>query len=206
LRAKHLVIPILLALTGCGAQAAEAPTAQAVSAADLASLLEGEFTTAPSAADSETPPPRPAREFYETSKRVEAASLGPNVVYAELREGGADGHMLWQRLFALTLDADTGRITMTPYSFANGGQMAGEATDPKPLATLLPADLKPLQGGCVVTWRRTEDGFDGMAQPGPCPGAKPDNSPELAPVLSVTKTSLTDRLDGDGDMMFRRLR
>ncbi len=206
MRATYLVTPILLALTGCGAQAAEAPTSQAVSVTDLASLLEGEFTTAPTASDTDTAAPPPDHVFYETAKRVEAASLGPNVVYAELREGGSDGHVLWRRLFALTLEADTGRITMTPYGFANGGQMAGEATDPKPLATLLPADLKPLQGGCVVTWRRTEDGFDGMAQPGPCPGAKPDNSPELAPVLSVTKTSLTDRLDGDGDMMFRRLR
>jgi hypothetical protein len=208
-RAKHLVIPVMLALTGCGARAAEAPISQMSSVADLASLLEGEFTTAPSAANPDAAVPRPEHVFYETAKRVDVPSLGPAVVYAELREGASDGHVLWQRLFALNLDGETGRITMTPYGFANGGQMEHAATDSKPLATLRPADLKPQSGGCVVTWHRIEDGFEGTGQPGACPGAKPDNAKDPAPVLSVTKTSLTDRLDSgpaDTDLVFRRLR
>ncbi len=208
LRLKILLVPVVLALGGCGAQAAEVPTAQAVSVADLASLLEGEFTTAPSASDPNAAPAQ-GTVYYIESKRVQVPALGTGAVYGELREGTRDGHIVWQRLFALKLDSDSGRITMTPYSFANSGQMANAAMDPKPLAKLQPADLKPLQGGCVVTWHRTEGAFDGMAAPGPCPAAQPDSSTNPTPVLTVSKTGLVDRLEnlgGSEELDFRRLR
>jgi hypothetical protein len=205
---KYLVIPAALALAGCNAQAAENSSSTVASTADLASLLEGEFTTAPSAADPESAgAPSPANTLYVLSKRVDVPSLAHDVVYMEERSNSHDGPILWQRLDALRLDEDTGRITMTPYGFANQGQLAGAPLDAKPLATLKPADVKQIEGGCVVTWRRTEDGFAGMGQPGPCPGAKPDNSANPAPVLTVTKTSLTDGLESkNGDIVFRRVR
>ena len=205
---KYLVLPIMMmSLTGWTAGAAEAPSTQVAAVGDLASLLEGEFTTAPAAADAVGSTPQQSKVLYELAKRVDVPALGTDVVYAELREGARDGHIVWQRLYGLTLDAGSGHITMKPYSFANTAQLAGSAMDTKPLAKLQPADLKPLRGGCVVIWRRVEDGFDGSAQQGSCAGARPDDSAEDTPALAVSKSGLTDRLEGKGsEIVFRRVR
>jgi len=211
LRSTYLILSAALTFTPA-AQAAEPPAGQVGSVADLASLIEGEFTTAPATTGPAAAGPTAAapggRVLYDISKRVDVPALGHDAVYSELREGGPDGKLVWQRLYALQLDNDTGRIIMTPYSFANPQDLAGASKDPTPLAKLKPADLKPQPGSCIVTWHRTEDGFAGTAKPGSCKSAAADKDASIQPAIEVTKTNLTERMEiaaKDNPLVFRRL-
>ncbi len=208
MRLTYLILPAALGLAAGGGRAVEAPTSQVASVEDLASLFEGEFTTAPAAAAGTPAPSAGDRVLYDLSKRVDVPALGRDVVYSEMREGAPDGKLVWQRLYALKLDSDTGRIVMTPYSFANPQDLAGASKDTKPLAKLQPADLKPQQGGCVLTWHRIENGFAGTVKPGSCKNAPPEGNTSLQPVITVTKTELTEQLDNPqspNPLVFRRL-
>ena len=209
MRITLAALPVALVLA-CGAQAAEAPTVTVASVSDLASLFEGEFTTLPSTASAAKPP---ANVLYNLAKRVHVPSIGDEVVYAEQHQQKPDGPMQWQRLYAFKLDDDQGMIVMTPYDFANGQQLKGAYADPTPLAKLQPAALKQQPDGCVVLWRRAENGFQGMLKPGSCKdapsgGDAKDKSLVGKPAITVTKTEYTEQPQGGSDtpVVFRRLR
>ena len=215
MRITLAALPVALVLA-CGgltmareAGAAEAPTVTVASVSDLASLFEGEFTTLPATASAAKPPPN---VLYNLAKRVHVPSLGDEVVYAEQHAQRPDGPMQWQRLYAFKLDNDQGLIVMTPYDFANGQQLKGAYADPTPLAKLQPAALKQQPDGCVVLWRRAENGFQGTLKPGTCkdaPSAPKDSSKDLIgkPAITVTKTEYTEQPQGGSDtpVVFRRL-
>ncbi len=208
MRLSHAVLPVAFALSACGAGAADVPSITVASVADLASLFEGEFTTLPAAASAINPP---ANVLYNLAKRVHIPSLGDEVVYAEQHEQRPDGPMLSQRLYAFKLDSDQGAIVMTPYDFGNGQQLKGAYADPTPLAKLQPAALKQQPDGCVVLWRRAENGFQGSLKPGSCkeaPSAAKDIDKSLAgkPAITVTKTDYTEQAGNAAPVVFRRLR
>jgi hypothetical protein len=209
------VLPVALALA-CGsltvagsAGAADAPTVTVASVADLASLFEGEFTTLPATASAAKPPPN---VLYNLAKRVHVPSLGDEVVYAEQHQQRPDGPMQWQRLYAFKLDDDLGMIVMTPYDFANGEQLKGAYADPAPLAKLQPTALKQQPNGCVVLWRKAENGFQGTLKPGSCKDAPSSGDKDKSlmgkPAITVTKTEYTEQPQGGSDtpIVFRRLR
>ena len=209
MRITLAALPIALVLA-CGAKAADAPTATVASVSDLASLFEGEFTTLPAAASATKPPPN---VLYNLAKRVHVSSIGDEVVYAEQHTQGRDGPMQWQRLYAFKLDDDLGLIVMTPYDFTNGQQLKGAYADPTPLAKLQPAALKQQPDGCVVLWRKAENGFQGTLKPGSCKDAPigadaKDKSLVGKPAITVTKTQYTEQPQGGSDtpIVFRRLR
>jgi hypothetical protein len=209
MRITFAALPVAL-LLACGAQAAEAPTVTVASVADLASLFEGEFTTLPATASATKPPPN---VLYNLAKRVHIPSLGDEVVYAEQHQQRPEGPMQWQRLYAFKLDTDQGLIVMTPYDFANGQELKGAYADPTPLAKLQPAALKQQPDGCIVLWRKAENGFQGTLKPGSCKdaaAAPKDATKDLIgkPAITVTKTSYTELpQSGSGaPVVFRRLR
>ena len=209
MRLTYAVLPIVLALSGPAAMAADAPSVTAASVSDLASLFEGEFTTLPDAATAANPPPH---ALYNLAKRVQVPSLGTDVVYAEQHETSPQGPMLWQRLYAFKLDDDLGMIVMTPYDFSNGQQLKGAYTDPTPLAKLEPAALKQQPNGCVVLWHRAETGFEGVLKPNSCkdaPSAPKDVAQSAVgkPAITVTKTQYTEQPQGGSDtpIVFRRI-
>lgn len=190
-----------LALSAGLARAAGTEALTVSTVGDLASLLEGEFTTEPAAPDQAG-----GHVYYELAKRVDVPALDHDVVYSELREGGPEGRIVRQRLYALKLD-DSGKIVMTAYSFANGAELAGALANRAPLAKLAPADLKP--EGCKLTWRKTDAGFDAVIPPLSCPTAPAKSAGESAAVMSVTKTAFAVPVDGDAGQSpttFRRLR
>jgi hypothetical protein len=200
-----IIIAAALTLLPTLARAQESPSTSVSAVGDLASLLEGEFTTQPSPADATgTPPAGPV--YYELAKRVDVPALSHDAVYSELRQGGPDGRIVRQRLYALKLD-DSGAIAMTAYSFANGAELAGADADRTPLAKLAPADLRP--EGCTLDWRSTGNGFEGSMRPLSCPAAPAKSSADSTPVMQVSKTGLALPVDADSGRtptMFRRLR
>jgi hypothetical protein len=211
MRPTLAVLPIALALA-CGgiipAGAADAPTMTVASVSDLASLFEGEFTTLPATAGTAKPP---SNVLFNLAKRVHVAALGDDAVYAEQHAQKPDGPMQWQRLYAFKLDDDSGTIVMTPYDFANGQQLKGAYADPTPLAKLQPDALKQQPDGCVVVWRRAENGFQGTLKPGSCkdaPAESKDRSLVGKPAITVTKTEYTEQPQGGSGtpIVFRRLR
>jgi hypothetical protein len=189
------------------ARAAGTETMSVSAVGDLASLLEGEFTTEPSATNATAGQKPAGRTYYELAKRVDVPALGHDVVYSELREGGPEGRIIRQRLYALSLD-DSGKIVMTSYSFANGAELAGSHANRAPLAKLAPADLK--QEGCKLTWRKTEAGFEAIIPPLSCTSAPTSKSAdEKTPTMGVSKTALAVPVDSDNGQTpttFRRLR
>jgi hypothetical protein len=202
-RIAHLAAIAFLLSPGL-ARAADTQTDTVSLVGDLASLLEGEFTTQPAPDDSTVGAKTVANIYYELAKRVEVPTLGHDVVYAELRQGGADGKILRQRLYALKTDDQDGAITMTTYEFANGAELAGSETNRTPLAKLAPSDLKPV--ACKVSWRKTEAGFEGTVAPQSCPTAPAKSD---GPVVGVSKTALSMPVDSDvgpPSKTFRRLR
>jgi hypothetical protein len=208
MRLTHAVLPLALALGAFGAKAADAPTMTVASVSDLASLFEGEFTTLPATASTSNPP---ASVLYNLSKRVHIPSLGEEVVYAEQHQQRADGPMLWQRLYAFRLDGDQGVIVMTPYDFANGQKLKGAYADPTPLAKLEPGAVKQQPDGCVVVWRRAENGFQGTLKPDSCKDAPSASDKDKSligkPAITVAKTEYTEQPPGGGvPVVFRRLR
>jgi hypothetical protein len=213
MRLFHAVLPIALAVSAGAAKAADSPTMAVASVADLASLFEGEFTTLPASANAANAANPPPHVLYNLAKRVHVPSLGDEVVYAEQHERTPDGPMLSQRLYAFKLDDDMGLIVMTPYDIGNGQQLKGAYADPAPLAKLQPASLKQQPNGCIVLWRRAENGFQGTLKPGSCkdaPSGAKDKDKSLVgkPAITVTKTEYTEQPPGGSDMpvVFRRLR
>jgi hypothetical protein len=195
-----------LALSARIASAAGTDTLSVSSVGDLASLLEGEFTTEPSTSNTATSQRPTGPIYYELAKRVDVPALGHDVVYSELREGGPEGRIIRQRLYALKLD-DSGKIVMTAYSFANGADLAGAHANRAPLAKLAPADLKP--EGCKLTWRKSDTGFDAVIPPLSCTSAPTKSADKETPVMGVSKTALAVPVDSDSGQTprtFRRLR
>jgi hypothetical protein len=192
---KILILCCAFWAAGWAARAAETATAQASAAADLASLLEGEFTTAPAPVDATASPPPVRPALYDLAKQVPTSPLGRYVVYAELREGATDGRILRQSLSVLNPDAENGQITMTIYGFANPAAYSGAYADPGLLAAVKSSDLKP---GCTIVWHRSDAGFTGQAA-GHCASATPAAAP--ASHFSVAKQGMTD-----DSTSFRRLR
>ena len=190
------LLAVTLATAGFLARA-DGPTARVSDLTDLASLLEGEFTTAPDPADGRTaaqgaPPP-----VYDLAKRVDVPGLGHDVVYAEIREGSPDGHLVHQRLYALKQDENASRIVMTTYDLGSAPELAGAYANPSPLAKLNPPDLKPQTKGCEVAWHRTDSGFVGQTGDQHCTGT----------ITAVSKTGLTLATGvGDQSTALRRLR
>jgi hypothetical protein len=210
MRVFNVVLPIALALSAGVAKAADTPPLTVASVADLASLFEGVFTTLPASANPAKPPPH---VLYNLAKRVHVPSLGDEVVYAEQHERMIEGPMLWQRLYSFKLDSDIGAIVMTPYDFGNGQELRGAYADPTPLAKLQPASLKQQPDGCVVLWRRAEDGFQGTLKPDSCkdaPSSAKDKDKSLVgkPAITVTRTEYTELPPGGSGapVVFRRLR
>lgn len=199
---KYAVLPTLLLLAAYGAKAADTATGTAASVSDLASLFEGEFTTLP----DQGPATAGAQVLYNLAKRVQVPALGGEVVYAEQHEKTPDGPMLFQRLYAFKFDADQKQIVMTPYDVSNGQALVGAYKDPTPLAKLDTGVLKPQPGGCVVIWRRAENGFEGTLKPGSCKEA-PDVPKAGPPAITVTKTDYTEQSPGGSGTpsVFRRI-
>jgi len=209
LRLRYPLIPIAAILASLNALDAQTPTSQSAAIGDLASLLEGEFTTAPAPVDPTVAPPPAGRLLYHRSKRVQVAKLGSEVVYGELREGSPDGRVINQWLLALRPDDNSGRIRMTAYSFSNNKELLGAYANPAPLATVNPSELKKLPDGCEVFWRKTENGFEGKGLPGTC-NIAPDYSGEVGSLnMTVSKTGLTEGIDTPAGprppTVFRRL-
>jgi len=208
LRTIHLVTVAALLLLPFGAWAADTSTTTVSGVSDLASLLEGEFTTTPAAMQREAGAPPPGRTYYELAKRVEVPALGSDVVYSELREGGPDGKIVRQRLYALKPDKDGGEITMKSYSFTNNADLAGAQAINTPLAKLHPSDLKEQPANCSIEWRKTDLGFEARVLAGSCNAAPAQSSPDT-PMMAVSKTNLTLPVEGDlaaRPTLFRRLR
>jgi hypothetical protein len=208
-RYRYFLVPAILTLPWNSVYAAETPTAQISAVSDLASLLDGEFTTAPApdaTAPHATAANPPARVLYDRAKRVDIATLGHDTVYTELREGGSDGPLVSQTLYALKPDEDSGRIVMTVYSIPNPQELAGVLTDTTPLPKLNPSGLKP-KTGCDIIWRKVDDGFVGSHMPGTC-GTALDAKLDT-PAMSVSKTGLSRTVNdsrSEEPVMFRRVR
>ena len=205
-----MILPALLALASFSLHAADAPTLQISAVGDLASLLEGEFTTSSSPTDQAGTAKPQEKLFYDLSKRVDVPALGRDVVYSELRENGADGRILRQNLYALKTDDEAGKITMTVYTIGNAQALADVAQDPAPLAKLSASDLKAEPGGCTVSWRRTDNGFEGTLQPASCKSAlRSDGKDAAVADMAVSKFGMTERVeaaDPAKPTVFRRLR
>src|SRR5579862_3283460 len=102
--ASFALLATVMVATG-PASGAETSTAKVSDVTGLASLLEGEFTTAPDPTAGPVPKDGPP-PLFDLAKRVDMPKLGRDVVYAELREGSRDGRLLQQRLYALAPDPD----------------------------------------------------------------------------------------------------
>jgi hypothetical protein len=202
---KYFLLAILLAVAVGTTRAAETQTMTVASVSDLASLFEGEFTTAPvgNSPQSNTP------VLYNFSKRVHMPSLGDEVVYAEQRAKTPEGPIVWQRLYAFKFDMSEKLIVMTPYNIStNGHTVEGVYKDPTPLAKLDSNALKPQVGGCIMFWHRSENGFEGMLKPGTCKEAD-ETAKSTTPAIVVTKTDYTEQPPLEGmtkPVTFRRLR
>ncbi|HLG88061.1 MAG TPA: CpcT/CpeT family chromophore lyase [Alphaproteobacteria bacterium] len=175
---------------------AETTTSRVSDVSGLASLLEGEFTTAPDPAagpvPKEGPPP-----LYDLAKRVDVPKLGRDVVYAELREGSRDGKLLQQRLYVLTQDPDGSRIMMAAYDLGRMPELAGVYANPAPLARLELPGLDPREKDCEMAWHRGDNGFVGQAGKGNCPAAS----------MAVSKEGLSQSTGPSAQAtVFRRLR
>ncbi len=183
--------------------ASETPSSAVGATGDLASLLEGEFTTEPAPSDSSAGRPAGQHSYFVLARRLDVPSLGSDAVYAELRDGGENGKILRQRLYGLKTGED-GEIRMVSYRFANGGDLASSEGSRAPLARFTPSDPKPV--GCPLSWRKTETGFDGGIPPLSCASAQATSE---KPVMQVSKTGLAlpvDSDDGAKETVFRRVR
>lgn len=202
---KYAALAVLLAVAAGDAEAADTQTGTVASVSDLASLFEGEFTTLP----AQQAPPAGGTVLYNLSKRVHMPSLGDEVVYAEQHEKSPDGPMKFQRLYAFKYDAEEKQIVMTPYTIgSNSHTLDGIYKDPTPLAKLDSNALKPQAGGCIVTWHRAENGFEGTIKPGTCKEA-PATGKAGTPAIVVTKTDYTENPPSEGitaPLTFRRIR
>jgi hypothetical protein len=208
MRAIHVIMLSALVLSSWETRAADTASTPVGAVGDLASLLEGEFTTEPASMDRAAGPPPPGPVYYDLAKRVEVPALGADVVYSELRENGPQGKIIRQRLYALKLDADGGKIVMKSYSFANKADLAGSQNIATPLAKLDPADLQEQPAGCSIEWRKTDAGFEGAIPPGSCKAASPASSSSTA-VMGVSKTNLMMPIETEvaaPQTTFRRLR
>jgi hypothetical protein len=191
----------LLVSLSCTARAAEMPETRSSTIGDVASLLEGQFTTAPAPIDSAAAPQ--ARILTILAKRVQVPSLGHDVVYSELHENSADGPLLRQSLFALKMDDAKNQIVMTVYEAGNAQELKGAYADSTPLAKLNAANLKQTPGSCEIVWHKTEGGYDGDADPQSCKDATPDSKT----LISVSKTGMTELIDASQPQaIFRRVR
>ena len=178
------------------APGAETTTAKVSDVTGLASLLEGEFTTAPDPAAGPVPKDGPP-PFYDLAKRVDVPKLGNNVVYAELREGSPDGHLLQQHLYALTQDPDGSRIMMATYDLGHAPELAGAYANPAPLARMELPGLDPRAKDCEIAWHRADNGFVGQAGKGNCPAAS----------MAVSKEGMSQATGPSAQAtVFRRLR
>jgi hypothetical protein len=177
------------------------PGTSAGALGDVASLLEGQFTTAPAPVDSAAAPQ--SRILTILTKRVQVPALGHDVVYSELHENSPDGPVLRQRLYALKLDEAKNQIVMTEYEAGNAQELKGAYADSTPLAKLNAANLKQTSGSCEIVWHKTEGGYDGDADPQSCKNATPDSKT----LISVSKTGMTELIDASQPQaVFRRVR
>jgi hypothetical protein len=201
---KYFLLAIPLSVAVGSTIAAETQIMTVASVSDLASLFEGEFTTL---AQRGTPPSN-APVLFNFSKRVRMPALGDEVVYAEQREKTPDGPIRWQRLYAFKFDPQEKQIVMTPYTISsNGHTVEGIYRDTTPLMKLDASSLKPQVGGCIMTWHRSENGFEGTLKPGTCKEAETAKS--NIPAIIVTQTDYTEQppLEGATEpVTFRRLR
>lgn len=211
----------VLLMVPLAARAADTPAAQINAVSDLASLLEGEFTTQPGPAEAAAASRAQRPPLYNLAKRVDVPGLGHNVVYAEMREGAPDGRLLRQRLYVLSPDPATNssRILMTTYNLGNAPELAGTYANAAPLAKLNPPDLKPQPAGCEVVWHRTDTGFEGDVPGGRC-AIEPQGGGSATTAsahLTVSKQGMTEGLTAagtggsgssspQGPTVFRRLR
>jgi hypothetical protein len=197
------MFPAAIVLGAGLARGVEPPTAQMMAVSDLASLREGVFTTAPAPGNPEEP--ARVRVLFDLAKRVDVPALGRDVVYAELRETSPEGPILRQSLLALSLDPEAGRIVMVTYRLGHAPELAGAYANPAPLAVLRLSDVKLQRVRCDIIWRKTADGFEGDDAPG-C-GPPRQGHPADLPVMTASKTELTEPVDDAADVMyFRRLR
>lgn len=213
MRLKNLIVPAFAALAG-SAGAVEAPTTQVTAVSDLASLLEGEFTTQPAPNDAQAAKAT-GPILYDFAKRVQVPGLGHDVVYEEMREGTREGRILRQLLYALKLNDDDGVIVMTVYKFGNPSAYAGVYADATPLAKLNVPDLEKAPAGCEIGWKRVEAGFKGNIRDKACAWARAaaDGMPTIPAYMNVEKTELVQSaqpaVEGKppaGAVSFRRLR
>lgn len=187
-----------------GRAATQGPSTEVAAVGDLASLREGIFTTQPASSESTGVAPS-AAILVDLAKRVDVPALGNAVVYDELREGGQDGKIVRQTLYAFKLN-DVGAIQMTAYGFANARDVAGAYANAAPLAKLNPSDLKPQSPGCDVVWRKAEDGFAGDFQTGCANAPRGTGSAKPEPVMTVSKAALQEPIEGGAPKTFRRIR
>jgi len=208
MRSIQLIMLLTLVLAPRVGHAADTASTPVSDVGDLASLLEGEFTTEPAAILQDASVSKPARTYYEVAKRVDVPALGTDAVYSELRENGPDGKILRQRILALKPDTDGSGIQMKSYSFADGSVTTGLDVSKTPLNKLSPSDLRQEPGGCVLDWRKTELGYESRILAGSCKAAHPQSSND-ASLMGVSKTNLTLSVEDDfvgTPVLFRRLR
>lgn len=206
MRLNCRILSIVTILLSGSVHAADTPLTPVSTVGDLASLLEGEFTTATAPIDAPADKARTQQtpSFSILAKRVQVPSLGRDVVYSELHAGGPDGRLLSQKLYTLKLDDEQSRIIMTSYNAGNAQEFSGAYRDPMPLAKLNASDLKVDANGCAVIWHKTEGGFDGDADPATC---KTTTAEKDKAVISVSKTGMTELVpDSPSPTPFRRLR
>lgn len=207
MRLTPLILACAILLQPALASGADTPAGQATAVGDLASLLEGVFTTQPTAAAPGAPP----TPLFNMAKRVEVPALGRNVLYVELRQGSPDGQLLRQRLYVLKQDPDTPRIVMSAYDLGHVPQLAGAYADPTPLAKLDLPDVKPQPAGCEVFWHRTDAGFEGEITAGRCSIDHGENGQagSVSAKLTVSRTGMSQGsqdASGGKPIVFRRLR
>jgi len=121
---------------------------------------------------------------------IDAPQFGERVLYYQLSTGSADGPVLQQKIFVLSVPPGSPAIRMRAYVFAPGQAAGNLEQDPDRWTGLEPAALMNFPDSCAFTWSRAGGAFEAVVRPSQCTFSSRAFGQPISP-------DMTYRLDGD---------
>lgn len=169
-------IAILLSLLATPpATATNSPIELRTALTTLMERLPGRFDNAAQLffeQETRTPPAEQHGRVFRSFLRIDAPSIGDDVLVAQVRYGGEAGQfdIAEFQVWTLAVDAERKAVRMAPRRFRDPGRYKDRALDPVAFKDLAPADLLPAEGsaGCDLYWRKYGDDLRAVTNPGEC--------------------------------------
>ena len=168
-------LALLALLHGLPAGATNSPIELRTALKTLMVWLPGQFDSEPQRFFEEeykTPKELVHGRVYRSFTRIDAPTLGDNVLVAQVRYGGRDGRFdaAEFQVWTLTVDGEKRAIRMTPQRFKSPANYQDVATYPARFVGLSAADLLPAESaaGCTIWWRLSGKQLRGATEPGVC--------------------------------------